>query len=261
MPSEKFYSIGEAAKLAGTTIETLRHYDRIGLLKPAKVQPESNYRYYTDVELIYLEVISFCRKNGMSLREIKTMLHADFSEIIPFLQATEAHMEREIERTRRAKEQIAALRHSLMACAAQEPDAPSVKAFERRAILCAEQFGAATLEHFHGLHENVLQTVPREQRANFRLDNSANFIMEPPWGDRMTMFAICTAFSPCKSLRFLKPGPYLCCTCTEEDRDEKIGKLLRMANCEYQREPEYIVLSVKFTGLFCWQYEIQLPLC
>lgn len=57
-----YYSIGETAKLAGTTIETLRHYDRIHLLKPAKVDPSSGYRYYSDKELIYLDVIDFCKK-------------------------------------------------------------------------------------------------------------------------------------------------------------------------------------------------------
>ncbi|MEK3981957.1 MerR family transcriptional regulator [Paenibacillus sp. FSL K6-3166] len=40
----------------------MRHYDRIDLLKPAKVDPSSGYRYYSDIELIYLDVINFCKK-------------------------------------------------------------------------------------------------------------------------------------------------------------------------------------------------------
>ncbi|QTD40882.1 MerR family transcriptional regulator [Sporosarcina sp. Te-1] len=49
---KKYYSIGETASLAKMTIETIRHYDRIGLLKPARVDKQSGYRYYTDEELI-----------------------------------------------------------------------------------------------------------------------------------------------------------------------------------------------------------------
>ena len=33
---KKYFSVGEAAKAAHTTTETLRHYDRIGLVKPGK---------------------------------------------------------------------------------------------------------------------------------------------------------------------------------------------------------------------------------
>ena len=33
---QKYFSIGEAAKAVRTTTETLRHYDRIGLVKPSK---------------------------------------------------------------------------------------------------------------------------------------------------------------------------------------------------------------------------------
>lgn len=260
MKSDKFYSIGEAASLAGTTIETLRHYDRIGLLKPAKINSESNYRYYTDVELIYLEVISFCRKNKMSLSEIKTILNADFSEIIPFLQSAEEQITSEIERLHKAKKQISTLRSSLMEYAPEETDTPSVKFFERRAILQSEQLNVATLENFRCLHENVLRTVPLDVRPSFRFDNSANLLIDYPFEDQMTMFAVCTEFSPCSNLRFLEAGKYLCCKCTNENRNEKTEEMLHIANCEYKNTPKYIVLSVKFTGLFCWQYEIQLPL-
>lgn len=33
---KKYFSVGEAAKAVHTTSETLRHYDRIGLVKPSK---------------------------------------------------------------------------------------------------------------------------------------------------------------------------------------------------------------------------------
>ena len=84
MDIQRFYSIGETAEMAGTTIETLRHYDRIGLLKPAKVDSDSHYRYYTDNELVYLEVISFCRRDKMPLAEIKKYCMQIFQRSYPF---------------------------------------------------------------------------------------------------------------------------------------------------------------------------------
>ena len=41
--AENFFSIGAAAEQAQMTRETLRHYDRIGLVHPSRVDPHSKY--------------------------------------------------------------------------------------------------------------------------------------------------------------------------------------------------------------------------
>jgi DNA-binding transcriptional MerR regulator len=38
------FSIGEFARLGGVSVRTLRHYDEIGLLRPAQVDPVTGYR-------------------------------------------------------------------------------------------------------------------------------------------------------------------------------------------------------------------------
>jgi hypothetical protein len=38
------FSIGEFARLGGVSVRTLRHYDEIGLLRPAAVDPDTGYR-------------------------------------------------------------------------------------------------------------------------------------------------------------------------------------------------------------------------
>ena len=83
---KKLISIGEMAKLANTTTETLRHYDRIGLLKPSEVNSTSRYRYYSETDLIYINVINFCKTKNMSLKDIKEVLEKDDLEyIVTFL--------------------------------------------------------------------------------------------------------------------------------------------------------------------------------
>jgi len=41
------FSIGEFARLGSVSVRTLRHYDEIGLLRPATVDPETGYRGYS----------------------------------------------------------------------------------------------------------------------------------------------------------------------------------------------------------------------
>ena len=40
------FRIGDFPRLTQVTVKALRHYDRLELLKPARIDPESGYRYY-----------------------------------------------------------------------------------------------------------------------------------------------------------------------------------------------------------------------
>jgi len=69
------YLIQQFAKLAGVTVRTLHHYDRLGLLSP-KQRTESGYRLYTTDDLVRLERIMVLRYLGLSLRQIADLLSA-----------------------------------------------------------------------------------------------------------------------------------------------------------------------------------------
>ena len=79
---EKIFSIEKAAKAVGTTAETLRHYDRIGLVKPCKTDEWTGYRYYSERELVRLNTVRALRCMDLSLKEIKEILELDDFEKI-----------------------------------------------------------------------------------------------------------------------------------------------------------------------------------
>lgn len=64
------YRIGLFSKINKVTIKTLRYYDEIGLLKPAFVDEENNYRYYTSDQLPLIHKIIALRQIGFSIDEI-----------------------------------------------------------------------------------------------------------------------------------------------------------------------------------------------
>lgn len=64
-----FY-IGEFSKMGKTTIKTLHHYDRIGLLRPAAVDGATGYRLYTTSQLVDLHRIQALRQAGLSVDEV-----------------------------------------------------------------------------------------------------------------------------------------------------------------------------------------------
>lgn len=68
------FKIGAFAKLGGVTVKTLRHYDELGLLKPARVDAESGYRYYTADQLLTLRRITGFKEQGLTLEEMRPLL-------------------------------------------------------------------------------------------------------------------------------------------------------------------------------------------
>lgn len=69
------YKIGIFSKMNQVTIKALRHYDEIGLLKPAYVEQMTGYRYYTSEQLPVLHKILALRDMGFALEEIKQVLN------------------------------------------------------------------------------------------------------------------------------------------------------------------------------------------
>ena len=68
---KNMFSIGELAKYQNISKQTLIFYDKIGLFRPAYVDPNNKYRYYTANQLDYLDTILIMKEMGFSLAEIQ----------------------------------------------------------------------------------------------------------------------------------------------------------------------------------------------
>jgi len=74
MKNEKLFQIGEVANICGISIQTLRYFDKIALLKPVYIDKETNYRYYSQDQIFSITIIKMLRNTGFSLTEIKKIL-------------------------------------------------------------------------------------------------------------------------------------------------------------------------------------------
>src|SRR6266852_308449 len=69
----KAQRIGEAARRVGCTVETVRFYERRGLLAQPARKP-SGYRLYAEEDIARLQFIRKAKKLGFTLKEIKELL-------------------------------------------------------------------------------------------------------------------------------------------------------------------------------------------
>lgn len=70
------YKIGELARAAAVPTSTVRHYERIGLMRPAGRTPH-NYRYYGDESVERLHFIRAAQAIGFTLDDIAALLDLD----------------------------------------------------------------------------------------------------------------------------------------------------------------------------------------
>jgi len=73
------FSIGEFARHGRVSVRMLRHYDAIGLLRPACVDPGSGYRFYQAVQLAELNRIIALKDLGFSLQQVQAILEEQVS--------------------------------------------------------------------------------------------------------------------------------------------------------------------------------------
>lgn len=82
---QTYFSIGETAEINGISVKALRHYDSIDLLKPAYIDHETRYRYYTYDQFPYIDKIKRYRDIGLSLKDIKEFFDSKSNDTIETL--------------------------------------------------------------------------------------------------------------------------------------------------------------------------------
>jgi len=68
--------LSEAARSAGCHIETIRHYERIGLI-PSPARNFTHYRTYSESDVRRIAFIARCRELGFSYNDIESLLQCD----------------------------------------------------------------------------------------------------------------------------------------------------------------------------------------
>lgn len=104
--------IGELAKRAGVGVDTVRYYERSGLLSP-HTRLASGYRRYRDLEVVRLRFIRRAQALGFSLKEVKALLklsaQSNVEQVKRSAQEKLSDVDRRIAELQRVREGLAKL--------------------------------------------------------------------------------------------------------------------------------------------------------
>jgi Cd(II)/Pb(II)-responsive transcriptional regulator len=107
--------IGDLAAASCTPVETIRYYEREGLL-PAPGRTQGNFRVYEEPHLERLQFIRHCRGLDMSLDEVRVLLRfrdapgADCEDVNALLDEHIGHVSKRIKELRALEKQLKELR-------------------------------------------------------------------------------------------------------------------------------------------------------
>ena len=77
---EPFMKIGEIAAFFNVTVKAMRVYEKVGIIKPIKIDKKTGYRYYSADQVKLLDALLELRNLGFSLSEIKVLLESEMQK-------------------------------------------------------------------------------------------------------------------------------------------------------------------------------------
>lgn len=257
---KKYFSISETAKAVGMTSETLRHYDRIGLVKPCKRDEWTNYRYYTQQDIVLLHIIHALQQMDLSLKEIKEALALnDLEKIIEFFQQAEKNADRKIAELQYSKAKIRSARidYEKKLGMRQNENKIFEKEFPERVIMLSETLEEPTLETLWNYLSHFYNKISPDKREMYEFDDLAGVYTE---NGIARMFALCRCYESADSLKILPAGMYLCVDCTENERKAVLEAAVKIASERSGAAPPFTVQQVVVSSILNWNYQIQIPI-
>lgn len=216
--------IGDFSRLSRVSIRMLRHYDEIGLLRPATIDPMTGYRYYTEAQLRTATQIRSLREMGLGLTAIaEALCHGDDPALLARLLD-----EQEVALRARAAEVTHQLRLLDTARTRLRKDGTPMK------------------------YLVSLKTIPERQVASLRMTLPAYDAEGLAWS------VLTEETAP---LNLIPDDPCLCCVLyhddgfKEHDVDVELQKTVRghyadTAHVRFKREPAVTVASTVHNGSY-----------
>ena len=257
---EGYYQIGEAARRAGVTIETLRHYDRIGLVKPGRVDGQTGYRYYSDTEIARVQIIKFLRSVKLPLSTIGRLFSEDDIEAATeILRMAQDKVDEEMEHLVAVRQNLQEMLDNYSSkrntrAFVRALEEPVVQALPGRTIFLAEGLNGPSLENLMQFYHAVEAQISPQVRADFQFENAVGGLF---WGEDCVLFATCIRAGKHPQVASLPAGEYLCVSSSGLEYGETAALLCEIAREQYGVEDPLVLFDVIFTGIVQWEYEVK----
>ncbi|SFR65473.1 MerR family transcriptional regulator [Anaeromicropila populeti] len=260
------YSIGETARIMGISVQTLRNYSNLELLKPQYIDPNTGYRYYSFKQFHYIDRIKYLRNLGVSLSEIEDVFKSnDIHKLSYYLDKQKQRIEKEIKELMETKEDIQWYMNYFNYLDTHHLDnIPYIKHLEKRFVLSIPFEKGDTVETVE-TRLAILKTGPSMEKVHFLrqfgyIADFKDLLVKKFTRQEYFIYIKDTAGLEKEQYRELPAGEYLCFRakiCTEDWDVELLKKYFE----HLEKYPPYIIANEHEDNLSEYHncpYEVQI---
>lgn len=262
---DKLYSIGQTAKLMGISVQTLRLYSNMGIIKPSYINPDNGYRFYDATTFSTIDRLKYLQKLGFTLSQIKTLYDKNcVSDVLMELQVLEQKKREEIEEQQKLLDSILWYQEYYSRHTDEIPmKKPYIKYFEKRVAFVVDRYKDDSKGMWNErlyLTKNRLEYKELEFRRKFvTLYNSEDFFQGQLTPFKYGVYLAEESYHEDKQIMRIPAGYYICFLSkilTGDWKPEFISHFFKEQN-----NPEYIIADEYEDSLFRFNecpYEVQL---
>ncbi|MEA5026115.1 MAG: MerR family transcriptional regulator [Erysipelotrichaceae bacterium] len=191
---KEYYQISEIAKLYGIGIDSLRYYEKLGVISPKR--GENRYRYYTLQDIYKLNILQDLRRLGFSMQQIKAYFdNQNLNNTMTLLTSEQELLSRQIIRLTESRLALEQQLQKIKTAAAQPvgeitiENQPERRCLRLRAKLTRDEeidFIINRLQHSHedqihhlgNLTIGAIISIPDYRAGHYGVFNAVFFIME-----------------------------------------------------------------------------------
>ncbi len=165
---KNYFTISEFARLREIDINSLRYYEKLGILKPAYIDRETKYRYYSAEQLSILDVILLSINLGIPLKQLKNYI--DENGNFQNKELVEEGKRLTEERIRELQNGLCRIEHTLQyledTSKYSEYEGIYTRTFPERYLIAEEYQGSLTDVKLVEKTFSTLHSYAREQKMN-----------------------------------------------------------------------------------------------
>lgn len=170
---ETYFSIGEISRLTNVPVQTLRYYDKLGLIKPVHINKDNNYRYYSINQFIKIDLLKQCKLIGLSLKEIEDVLKYEITadSMINIIAQQREVLNKKIEELLSVKSYMEFLDYRIKESREKEKNKIFIKQNDERVVTRYE----CTMETVQEIELNLRRILLKEEKDNWMLNSEIVF--------------------------------------------------------------------------------------
>lgn len=233
----KTLTIGKMAKLNGISEQTLRLYDKMGLVVPCEINKSTGYRYYNIRQCAQLDMIQYLKSFNMTLAQIKDCFETHSTEVlIRMLKEQKTSVEDNIRQLQQADWAIDRLLENYKRYDAAPEDNTPILEFQHERQAFVYDTGVNCYSYDMDHYEVVLREL-KEKISNYDLPSSyfcnagsilrkENFDKDDLTATELFLF-VDDSFRNERFIEAVPEGMYMCLYCNGFNNEEESLKKLR----------------------------------